>query len=526
MMKTKVMTVVFLLISVLLFAGGQNQGRAGTSIAQSGLTDIELWYLGTYSEYGPPPADWKVVQIIKDELGINLILGGLPSDTNDQNTKINAAAAANVLPDIFRVTREVLVKIQPLGVVAQVDDLYPLMPIRTQKYHGPDSRAFTTINGKSYGLALPGQPPNNEGVLIRKDWLDKLKLPVPVTTEEYFNVMKAFTLNDPDGNGRQDTFGYGAFIEINEVSEGLGRRLDPFMGAFGVAGTWNLTKAKAGLNVRKPEYYEALAYIKSIIDAKIIDPNWTSYKKDDYRAAWKQGRFGIMREQWNAYGSVSNYLPFDQNFPQGEWIVIDPPKGPKEDLSVGACSQPYLIHSVSTKAMQAGKGPVIAKLLEWMSSDEGYYLLTYGEEGVNYLLDKDGLPTLEGLPDPSKGFTSPATIPILQLSSVVSYGSLEGLKVVSPDYITANSKKPMSPFTVLNNMLKRPWTFTSGADTLPLPDTDLKRFYEQGVVEFVTGNRVLNQTNWTTWVAEFDQLGGAAWEKAGVEAAQASGFLK
>ncbi|MDR0997884.1 MAG: ABC transporter substrate-binding protein, partial [Treponema sp.] len=243
------------------------------------------------------------------------------------------------------------------------------------------------------------------------------------------------------------------------------------------------------------------------------------------RAAWKQGRFGIMREQWNAYASVSNYLPFDQNFPQGEWIVIDPPKGPEGDLSVGACSQPYLIHSVSTKAMQAGKAPAIAKLLEWMSSDEGYYLLTYGEEGVNYKLDKDGLPTQEGLPDPAKGFTSPGTIPFLQLSSVVSYGSLEGLKVVSPDYITGNSKKPMRPFTVLNDMLKRPWTFTSGADTLPLPDGDLKRFYEQGVTEFITGNRTLNPVNWAAWLAEFDRLGGAAWEKAGVAEARASGFL-
>lgn len=58
--------------------------------------------------------------------------------------------------------------------------------------------------------------------------------------------MKAFTLNDPDGNGKNDTWGYGAFIEINNFEEGLGRRLDPFFGAFGVAGTWNMTKAGAG----------------------------------------------------------------------------------------------------------------------------------------------------------------------------------------------------------------------------------------------------------------------------------------
>jgi hypothetical protein len=78
-----------------------------------------------------------------------------------------------------------------------------------------------------------------------------------------------FTFNDPDGNGQADTYGYGAFIEINNY------------------------------------------------------PNWMSYNKDDFRAAWKQGRFGIMREQNAAYATEANYAPFDKNFPQGTWMVVD-----------------------------------------------------------------------------------------------------------------------------------------------------------------------------------------------------------
>jgi putative aldouronate transport system substrate-binding protein len=63
-------------------------------------------------------------------------------------------------------------------------------------------------------------------------------------------------------------------------------------------------------------------------------------------------------------------------------------------------------------------------------------------------------------------------------------------------------------------------------DTLPLPNADLKRFYEQGVMEFITGQRQLTKANWDTWLLEFDRLGGLAWEKAGVDLAKANSFLR
>jgi putative aldouronate transport system substrate-binding protein len=84
----------------------------------------------------------------------------------------------------------------------------------------------------------------------------------------------------------------------------------------------------------------------------------------------------------------------------------------------------------------------------------------------------------------------------------------------------------MSPLAVLFEMQKRPWTANVGADALPAPNADLKRFYEQGVTEFLTGKRALTRENWNTWVAEFDRLGGEAWDKAGVELAEKANYLK
>jgi putative aldouronate transport system substrate-binding protein len=413
-----------------------------------------------------------------------------------------------------------------VGLIAPVDDLYDLMPGRSKVQYDSDSRGFTTVNGKSYGLASPGTIARNEGVLIRKDWLDKLGLAVPVTTEDFLEVMKAFTFQDPDGNGRNDTYGYGAFVEINNFEEGIGRRFDPLMGAFGVAGTWSLRAEDPGLNVRKSAYFDALSYVKRIIDEKVIDPNWISYGKDDFRAAWKQGRFGIMREQNAAFAAESNYTPFDKNFPNGEWIVIDPPKGPNGHQSVGVYTQAYRIYAVSANAMKAGKGPAIARLLEWMSSDEGYYLLGWGEEGVNYILNDNGVPVTAGLPDPSKAFSSPEMQIFTQLRNMVYFNGEIELAARYPTYKAPTSGKTMSALTVLRDMQSRPWTPNIGADALPAPNADRKRFYEQGVTEFLTGKRQLTRENWNAFVADFDNLGGAAWDTAGIEAAKAANYIR
>ena len=95
-----------------------------------------------------------------------------------------------------------------------------------------------------------------EGLLIRKDWLDNLGLEVPTTLDELFDVMYAFTYNDPDGNGKNDTWGYGAFIEETTYESYPGRRFEPLMGAFGVEGTWNFSKDNFGLQIHKPEFYD------------------------------------------------------------------------------------------------------------------------------------------------------------------------------------------------------------------------------------------------------------------------------
>jgi len=519
-------------------------GCQGGNGENDGLVTIELWYGAAVTEAGPPPRDWHVLQRIRDELGINLVISSLPSSEVDQDVRINAAGAGTVLPDLFMVRRGAFMNLVNVGLIAPVDglpprilginaenydpenmptSLYDLMPIRSAQRYTEESRRFTTVNGRSFGLASPGAAPRNEGLLIRADWLENLGLDVPVTIDDFMNVMRAFTFDDPDGNGANDTWGFGAFQERTPHEMGLGRRFDPIFGAFGVAGTWNLGYENPGLNIRNPAFFDALSFVRQMVVEGVIDPDWEAHTRDFFRAAWRQGRVGIMREQNAAFAAQHNYADFDRRFPEGRWIVIDPPIGPAGHRSVGVDTPSFRIYAISIHAMYEGRAPYIARLLEWMT--ENYYLLGFGVEGENFVFDENRIPSVAGIPDPSRGFDQALMQRYTQLRNKVFYNSDVELAARFPIW-TTQAGRQMSALWTLRDMQDRPWTENFGADALPLPNADVERFYNQGIVEFVGGGRQLTRENWIAWLDEFDRVGGLEWENEAMAAARAAGFIQ
>lgn len=510
--------IALLCVSFAFANGTQEAGKSG-----NGLTHIEMWYNATQTEVGPLPNDWVGYDILKG-MGIELEASSLPSSTSDQDTKIQAASAADQLPDFFVASRKVWQNLVEKGLVADVTDCYEKMPKRTAIMFDKDAINFTTVNGRSYGFATPSKITRNEGLVIRKDWLDNLGLAVPTTLDELYDVLYAFTYNDPDGNGKNDTYGYGAFVEvIPEYEIYPGRRFEPIMGAFGVEGTWNFNKDNAGLQIHNPAYYDFMVFMKKCIDNGVIDPTWMAYKKDDFRAAWKQGKFGCFREQNAALHAKNNYSPFDNNFPNGEIIVIDPVTGPTGKASVGPSVRGLRIWCVSQNAADEGKLDKICEMFEWMADGEGYLLCGWGREGIEYTFNADGIPvTVKG----DTGFEGPIGQQYIQLRSM-AFNYASDLELVSryPVYTCDKSGKQMSALWTLREMQKRHYTPAEGMDSMPLPANDVLTFYEQGIAEFLAGKRALTPENWNAFVAQFDKLGGAAWEKEGIEYAKANNYL-
>jgi putative aldouronate transport system substrate-binding protein len=498
---------------------------------ESKPVDIELWAQPSVTEQGPPPADWIVYKILKEKYNINLKLVLTPTGA-DGEAKYNAAAAANSLPDLMQIVsaatdnRGVMVRFQKLGLLAPVNTLLPLMPERSKTHYG-DANVMKVglVGGVQYGLVEPRPIPRREGLVIRKDWLTKLGLKEPTTLDEMLAVAQAFTDKDPDGNGKADTYGVGGFI--NGV--GLGDRFDWIIGAYELPGIWDVRNPSTiQLNVRDPNYPKALAFFNKLVTAKVIDPDWPTLKRDDFRARWKQGRFGIMWEDFSALASQSNYTAFDKNFPEGEWVPLAALKGPDGKPHYVRVDQALSnIFCVSKKAADAGKGPAIARLLEWMATKEGYMLIGWGEEGKQYKLDKDGKIVFDGL-DPKLVWQAPESQMYTQLRNNMAFTNTpEELAIRYTSFKSINGRT-ISQMQFLTFFQAQPWVDGAALQIInPHPKAaDFNRFYGENIVQFALGQKPLTDQAWADYLKGLDGLGAKEWEASAKKDLQDSGAMK
>ncbi len=118
-------------------------------------------------------------------------------------------------------------------------------------------------NGKLYGIPR-SRKLGRAGWGYRKDWLDKLGLDEPTNWEDFKEMLKQFTENDPDGNNLNDTVGLG---------------LDKWDGAWNIMGLWFGVPNRWGLDangdlvfkINTPEYKTFLKEMKELYSKGYIN---------------------------------------------------------------------------------------------------------------------------------------------------------------------------------------------------------------------------------------------------------------
>lgn len=120
----------------------------------------------------------------------------------DFETRLARAAAGGNLPDIIVNDATAIGQLLEMGVVREIDRASfagadEIYNVAWDSTLGPD--------GKHYGVPTSAQA---FAVFVRKDWREKLGYEKPQTWEELFELARAFTEDDPDGNGEADTYGY------------------------------------------------------------------------------------------------------------------------------------------------------------------------------------------------------------------------------------------------------------------------------------------------------------------------------
>jgi ABC-type glycerol-3-phosphate transport system substrate-binding protein len=125
----------------------------------------------------------------------------------DYLQKYVASAVAGEAPDIVQLEPQELAHwydqglLEPLDRYVQKWDAY-----RDGHLNETVLNAGRGVNGEL--LCLPFQLHGPAMFGIRRHWLEYLNLKKPETWEQAFEVWRAFTFDDPDGNGKDDTYGY------------------------------------------------------------------------------------------------------------------------------------------------------------------------------------------------------------------------------------------------------------------------------------------------------------------------------
>ena len=221
---------------------------------------------------------------------------------------------------------------------------------------------------------------------VRKDWIDalnkkdpSLNLKVPTNYEEFIAVAKAFTFNDPDGNGKNDTYGFTAAANGNAIPrdfpEWLKNNLAP--GFFIENGYFIDT----GSDIRVAN---VLMDIKNLLALGVVDPDWFLQKPGQQLEKVQQGRVGmfyatardavfenspnsIQKKTRDVTGQPAEFVPFN--------IAPENP--------IGYEALPGNAWMLSPKAGDA-KIKRTLEILDWLAGEEGFLLTHYGLEGVHY----------------------------------------------------------------------------------------------------------------------------------------------
>ena len=363
-------------------SSGQPSGQQGNSQQQQqgGAQDAKPVRIEIALQNGtlPRPEEDALKQEIDSIVGIDLVLN--PTPANEYQNNLNVRLAAGNYPDVFQALTPIQLKeYADKGLLLDLTPyLSELEPVR--QFQG-DSFDKGQVDGKQYALVRHADVPFTS-YWIRKDWLDELGLQPPQTLDELFDVARAFTEDDPDRSGGKNTLGITGF----ELSS-----FYPILGAYGVGNPAHLYVKDGELitGVLDPAMPEALAYVKSMMDAGVVDQEIITNKNLlDVEKAF-QGQAGILFQGWTNISRKTSYEQYKSINPDAEWVQFAAPAGPGGQFAESydyAKAPAYWAVSKSVENDQQKLSKII-ELFNFLSSEQGIQLVSYGVEGKHYVME-------------------------------------------------------------------------------------------------------------------------------------------
>ncbi|GHT98342.1 hypothetical protein FACS1894142_4540 [Spirochaetia bacterium] len=216
-MKAIRLSLFLLALAVIgnpLFAGGSNANSTGGA---SGPTPIGIF----------KPTNGRTYKA--DELNIQEIMKRTNTTLDvvlaDGADPLNLLFASGDLPDIINIGGMGFQQYISTGYILPLDDLLKSHGQNILKNTSDDGWKMVTVDGKIYALPYENAKVKSY-TYVRADWLKNVGIDLSgrenygdfggkvITLDEYKDILIKFTRNDPDKNGKNDTYGLGSTAKI------------------------------------------------------------------------------------------------------------------------------------------------------------------------------------------------------------------------------------------------------------------------------------------------------------------------
>lgn len=377
---------LFLAFAVMAsFAGCQSSqpsasgGKKPTSSKNPGETKERGSISATVYDRGAVPAAEGTIEEnrwtkwINENGPVDVKFVAVPRTESGQ--KLNTLFASGSAPDlIFEYNPSVKTPLYDQKQLMPIDEMidkYSTNYKNLLKEYPSLKKAAIMPDGKMYQFGKINSMTPLRGVVIRSDWLKRLNLEVPKTLEDCYKVAKAFTEQDPDGNGKKDTFGIAMSYRAGETVNQM----------FQVG--WIVEDGK--LIKEWDHTAERLKFQKRLYDEGLIDKD---YLNDNTGARALQdfvnGKVGILPWlfSWRDF-TIKEYATLKDNVPEAKLEAI-----PYPEMEYGRFN-PTLENPVQMTAVVNAKckdPKAVMQYVDFMCSEKAGLAIRYGLEGEHYKL--------------------------------------------------------------------------------------------------------------------------------------------
>ncbi len=380
-------------LSLLAACSGNSGGSADSGASQGGEKKLKIRAMNIL--YGAaPPENGSGKKALEERYNIEYEF--MPVASGEYNNKLGVTLASGDIPDtlLFPGLDQIYFnaidnsQFIPLEKYMADTNEYP-----NQAKIPEDLKKILTYKGHIYGIPrLRGVPGHT--IVMRKDWLDKLGLAVPTTYDELYTVLKAFKEKDPDGNGKDDTYGLAVgmsdagLIGVNAVSSGM-RAL---------AGNW-VQDGNGGLIPMEftPKAKEAFSFYAKLYKEGIIAKDFAIKKDQQVEDDFLLGKAGVYGNSAYTFFTAARYEKARAVNPKFELVALPPLKNADGTQGYMKFSGYFGIFAISADAgKDEAKVKKILKILDDQIGEEGATFVRWGVEGTHHKVE-NGMKTLTDL---------------------------------------------------------------------------------------------------------------------------------